>query len=1112
MLKLRLFCLVISFIVSGILTDTVSALPGDLDLSFNSSGGRITSIGDASDTAYDSVVQGDDKVVVVGSSGSAFAIVRYNLDGSLDSTFGDGGKVINDATHLADTAVSVAIQQDGKFIILANTGPFAFIVLRYNTNGTLDTTFGSDGITSVGMFGTVEGGELAIQADGKIIVLNTLTEGLINYAAIFKFNNNGSRDTTFGTQGSLRLTLGRLESYRSLAVQADNKIVIAGEVFSIPTRYDFSCIRFNPDGSLDSSFDTDGKVTIVLGARDDNVSDLKIQADGKIILAGTSEQPPSNYEFTILRYNANGSLDTTFDGDGIVITQRPTADVLFSMSLQSNGKIIAFGKLNSIVVVARYNADGSPDNTFDSDGIVGDTFGANNNIVVSGESQSDGKPIVIGMMSSAPDVNRFDFALMRFNVDGGIDTSYDTDGKVITKEMGSYGDLTSVLYQPDGKIITAGYFFNGDKFGNCLFRYNSDGTLDSTFDGDGKVITSIPQRTLVIYTAALLPDGKIITAGSTFAVGDGNNSFMIARYNSDGSLDTTFDGDGLLYHQISDFNDFIGSIAVQPDGKIVIGGFSFSTSRPVVVRYNTDGSLDTTFNGDGILLISPPGGAQFTRINDISLLQDGRILFVGTVLNGGTNQFLVGRITPTGSLDTTFDSDGILTAQMIDGGSSQVSGLALQSDGKIVLAGTASLSGVNNFSVVRLNSDGSFDTTFDGDGRVTTPQGVGNDVAIQNDGKIVLVGAENSLGYPNSIVIVRYKPNGSLDDSFRSSNSSAVGITRTRFVSAIGHSVVIQPDGKIIAGGIVGGSGNLATPVGYYQETRLALLRYQGGDSASPAIKAPFDFDGDGKTDISIFRPTLGQWWYLRSSDSSNRAFQFGSSTDKIVPADYTDDGKTDIAVFNPSTGFWSILRSEDSTFYGFPFGTSGDIAAPADYDGDGRTDAAVFRPSNSTWFISKSSGGTSIQQFGATGDKPTVADYDGDGKADLAIYRVALGQWWYVRSSDGTNRAFQFGTATDKPIQGDYTGDGKADLAFFRPSTGEWFILRSEDSTFYGFPFGINGDIPASGDYDGDGRLDAAVFRPSNSTWYLNRSTSGIQIVGFGANGDQPVPSTFVP
>jgi Di-haem cytochrome c peroxidase/FG-GAP-like repeat len=284
------------------------------------------------------------------------------------------------------------------------------------------------------------------------------------------------------------------------------------------------------------------------------------------------------------------------------------------------------------------------------------------------------------------------------------------------------------------------------------------------------------------------------------------------------------------------------------------------------------------------------------------------------------------------------------------------------------------------------------------------------------------------------------------------------------------------------------------------------------GDAPAIIRSTQFDFDGDSKTDISIFRPSLGQWWYLRSSDNVSRAFQFGAPTDKIVPADYTGDGKTDIAVFRPSTGEWSVLRSENSTFYGFPFGSNGDVAAPADYDGDGKSDAAVFRPSSSTWFVSKSGGGTLIQQFGAIGDVPTVADYDGDGKADLAIYRTALGQWWYVRSSDGANRAFTFGISTDKPMPGDYTGDGKADLAFFRPATGFWFVLRSEDGSFYGFPFGAGGDIPASGDYDGDGKFDTAVFRPSATTWYLNRSTSGIGIVGFGATGDQPVPSAFVP
>jgi hypothetical protein len=290
--------------------------------------------------------------------------------------------------------------------------------------------------------------------------------------------------------------------------------------------------------------------------------------------------------------------------------------------------------------------------------------------------------------------------------------------------------------------------------------------------------------------------------------------------------------------------------------------------------------------------------------------------------------------------------------------------------------------------------------------------------------------------------------------------------------------------------------------------------QFEGSTVVTPAARL-FDFDGDRKTDFSVFRPNLGQWWYLRSSDGANRVFQFGSDTDKIAPADFTGDGKTDIAFFRPSLGSWYVLRSDDASFYAVPFGTIGDIPIPADYDGDGKSDIAVFRPSTGTWYISKSLGGTIIQQFGASGDAPVVADYDGDGKADLAIWRQSVGEWWYFRSSDGTHRAVQFGANTDKPLPGDYTGDGKADIAFYRtssPGLGNWFILRSEDASFYSFPYGTNGDIPASGDYDGDGKFDAAVFRPSTTTWYVNRSTSGSSIQVFGATGDLPVPSAFVP
>ncbi|MEZ5424687.1 MAG: choice-of-anchor Q domain-containing protein [Pyrinomonadaceae bacterium] len=292
---------------------------------------------------------------------------------------------------------------------------------------------------------------------------------------------------------------------------------------------------------------------------------------------------------------------------------------------------------------------------------------------------------------------------------------------------------------------------------------------------------------------------------------------------------------------------------------------------------------------------------------------------------------------------------------------------------------------------------------------------------------------------------------------------------------------------------------NGATDIGAFE---FGAAQLSGAD-------ADFDFDGDCRADISIFRPGPGEWWYLRSSDGGNRAFQFGSSSDTPVPADFTGDGRTDVAFWRESTGEWFILRSEDSSFYSFPFGSVGDVPVPSDFDGDGRADPAIYRPSDNSWFILNSGGGTTITSFGASGDLPVPADYDGDGRSDLAIYRPSDGSWWLNRSTSGLI-VYNFGSSTDITVPGDYTGDGRVDVAFFRPASGEWFVLRSEDASFFSFPFGAAGDVPAAGDYDGDGRMDAAVFRPAESTWYINGSSSGVQIIGFGQNGDVPLPSVY--
>jgi len=307
-------------------------------------------------------------------------------------------------------------------------------------------------------------------------------------------------------------------------------------------------------------------------------------------------------------------------------------------------------------------------------------------------------------------------------------------------------------------------------------------------------------------------------------------------------------------------------------------------------------------------------------------------------------------------------------------------------------------------------------------------------------------------------------------------------------------------------------AGNQANGDGTSGGDRIITATATSQPMIPDPVSAPFDFDGDGKTDIGIYRSGPSEWWINRSSNAQTFALQFGTTGDVITPGDFSGDGKTDIALWRPSDGFWLVLRSEDFSFFAFPFGASGDIPVPANYDGDTKTDPAVFRPSSTLWFIARSSGGTDIVQFGLPNDKPLPADYDGDEKADIAIRRANGGnsEWWISKSTGGTI-ALVFGADTDIGIPGDYTGDGKTDIAFWRSSNGFWFILRSEDFSFYAVPFGTTGDIPSPGDYDGDGKWDTAVFRPSDTFWYIDRSTAGIRIVQFGAAGDKPLPNAFV-
>jgi len=669
---------------------------------------------------------------------------------------------------------------------------------------------------------------------------------------------------------------------------------------------------------------------------------------------------------------------------------------------------------------------------------------------------------------------------------GILDNSFGAGGTVFTN-VGNYnhGEAFDVKIKSNGKIIVAGEVFNGNNEDFAFAQYASNGNLDFT------AVTNFANDRDFGRAVAIQSDGKIVVAGGSYSFAT-TTDFALARYNPNGLLDQSFGTGGKVVTPLSINGDVIWDIVVQPDDKIVVGGSvvifvdGIYYSYFALMRYEPNGQIDTSFGTNGKVITSISGN---DTVRALRIQSDGKIVAAGFTAVG----IGVVRYNPNGSLDVSFSDDGIVTFN-----GAVAYGLAIQNNGKIIVAGRVE----NDFILVRFEKNGNLDPTFDGDGFLisrfsnNSAFNLATDVAIQSDKKIIVVGESHTIQDQKDFAVARFTDDGKFDLSFGFGGKYILPLNESQDVSL---AVALQENGKIIS---VGAS---------YQNngSGFRVVRYNDIEST------PFDYEGDGKTDISIFRPAPGEWWYQRSSDGGNRAFQFGNSSDKIVPADFTGDGKTDVAIWRPASGDWFVLRSEDNSFYSFPFGTSGDTPVVGDFDADGKADAGVFRSSNQTWFISKSSGGTIIQQFGAAGDKPVAADYDGDGKADIAIFRVngANGaEWWINRSSNNSVFAASFGNSTDKAVQGDYTGDGKADIAVWRPSDGNWFILRSEDFSFYAFPFGASEDVPVAGDYDGDGRMDAGVFRPTNSTWFVQRSTAGTLIQQFGVAGDLPVPSAFVP
>jgi uncharacterized delta-60 repeat protein len=386
-------------------------------------------------------------------------------------------------------------------------------------------------------------------------------------------------------------------------------------------------------GDLDPTFDFDGRVVTEIPGQGDSALDIAIQSDGKIVVAGFSNPVTALNDFEVARYNRDGSLDSSFDGDGIVVTDfSGGVDSALAIAIQSDDRIVVGGISGAFAetpggALARYNSDGSLDASF---GVGGRVTSSSSGFLIDLAIQSDGKIVAVGFVGA-------DFAVARYNGDGSLDDSFDGDGQ-LTTDFGGAEQAFALVIQPDGKIVVAG-FGSVDTGGiltiNALLaRYNADGSLDTSFDGDGKVRTDLSGGALRINALALQSDGKLVAAGSA---GSGQDTdFALARYNTNGSLDTSFDGDGVVITDFSGEFDIVRDIAIQNNGRIVVAGRSVSDFA--LARYNSDGSLDISFGGDG-LVTTDFGDEAF----GVAIQVDGHIVVTGRTSVAGSIDFALAR-------------------------------------------------------------------------------------------------------------------------------------------------------------------------------------------------------------------------------------------------------------------------------------------------------------------------------------------------------------------------------------------------------------------------------------------------------------------------------------
>jgi uncharacterized delta-60 repeat protein len=779
----------------------------------------------------DIAIQPDGKIIAVGATDPvyrAFAVARFLPNGALDPSFGANGMVVTPIIELEDRAwaTGVALQMDGKIVVSGTVdGPdnTDFAVVRYMPNGALDAGFSNDGV-AVADFdrNDDEAAAVAVSGEGIVIVAGRAKVGGDFDFAALALTPDGSFYSGFSGDGKVAIGFDSIDYGEDVLILPDGRILLFGDIldddFGTFNEWIFAFARLNANGSLDTSFDRDGKLTTDIGSTAHAGRFIR-QSDGKIVAVGTDYDPNA---MLVARYNPDGALDPTLDNDGKLSANFGGAVDGNAVAVLPDGRIIAAGMGENVAAIAQYQATGRLDPSFDGDGrLLVDLPSLERETIVALERLSDGRLIAAG--------ERY---LMQLFADG----TFDSGGRQIGAPPPYIGDSNRVanatLVQPDGKIVSAGYVYvGGFDYDFVLTRHTADGQLDPSFGFDGNWAGGVGGAHDAANDAVLQPDGKIIIVGHHIPSERDDSDVLLARFNPNGQIDGSCAGGWAIVNVHDSAEATAVSIALQRDGKILVAGaWSIAGTgifRPFIARFTPSCALDTTFNDDGIALLD-----YGSSVADILPLADGRVMLVGSA----PGQAFLARYTADGRVDRSFDGDGRVTTDL--GMNAGARAAAIQPDGKIVVAGRVFNQGQYDFALLRYQPDGSLDRDFGANGMVISqfgdneyPEGI----TLLDGGRIAVAGCGLGRGIG---IIALYTANGALDSSL-----TGDGWATLRAGGATCLRDVASAAGRLAAGGYASNGPNLsfalaAIPIGaagaqreVHFAARTATVMEQGGNA-----------------------------------------------------------------------------------------------------------------------------------------------------------------------------------------------------------------------------------------------------------------------------------------